>query len=199
MRFVIIGAGPAGMRAAEVLRAQAPEAEIVLIGDEPHLPYQRPPLSKAFITERLADAQLHLKPEAFYAEQKITLKLGSAATGIDRAAKRIALADGASIPYDRLLLAMGCRGRKLAAAFANVPVYYLRNLRDADGIRNALAPGLEIVMIGGGFIGLEIAASATKLGAKVTVLEAAPRLMSRAMPEIISDFVRRLHERKGVR
>ena len=199
MRFVIVGAGPAGMRAAEVLRMQAPDAEIVLIGDEPHLPYQRPPLSKAFITERLTSEALYLKPESFFAEQRIQLKLGAAATRIDRAAKSVELGDGTRLGYDKLLLATGCRGRRLPAAIETVPIYYLRSLGDADRIREALAPGIEIVMIGGGFIGLEIAASATKLGAKVTVLEAAPRLMSRAMPPVISDFVRRLHEKRGVR
>ena len=199
MRFVIVGAGPAGMRAAEVLRMQAPEAEIVLVGDEPHLPYQRPPLSKAFITERLASEALYLKPESFFTEQRITLKLGAAAMRIDCAAKAVELADGTRLAYDKLLLATGCRGRKLPPALESMPIYYLRSLSDADRIRGALAPGIEIVMIGGGFIGLEIAASATKLGAQVTVLEAAPRLMSRAMPGVISDFVRRLHEKHGVR
>jgi len=199
MRFVIVGAGPAGMRAAEVLRIQAPEAEIVLVGDEPHLPYQRPPLSKAFITERLSSEALYLKPESFFTEQRIALKLGAAATRIDRAAKAVELADGTRLAYDKLLLATGCRGRKLPPALESMPICYLRSLSDADRIRGALAPGIEIVMIGGGFIGLEIAASATKLGAQVTVLEAAPRLMSRAMPAIISDFVRRLHATHGVR
>ncbi|HKW54725.1 MAG TPA: FAD-dependent oxidoreductase, partial [Stellaceae bacterium] len=182
LRFVIIGAGPAGMRAAEVLRQRAPEAEIVLIGDEPHLPYDRPPLSKAFITDGLAATKLYLKPESFYAEQRIALKLGAAAVHIDRARKEVELAGGERVAYDKLLLATGCRGRRLPRDFETVPIYYLRSLGDAGRIRAALRPDSAVVMIGGGFIGLEIAASATKRGAKVRVIEAAPRLMSRGMP-----------------
>ncbi len=198
LRLVIIGAGPAGMRAAEVLRQKAPEAEITLIGDEPHPPYDRPPLSKGFITEGLAPARLWLKPESFYAEQRIRLKLGAPALAIDRARKAVELAGGERVPYDKLLLATGCRGRTLPDAPAGAPVHYLRSLADAAAIRAALRPGLELVLIGGGFIGLEIAASATKLGAKVTVLEMAPRLMSRGVPAPVSDFARALHERHGV-
>ena len=198
LRLVIIGAGPAGMRAAEVLRQKAPEAEITLIGDEPHPPYDRPPLSKGFITEGLVPARLWLKPESFYAEQRIRLKLGTPARAIDRARKSVELAGGERVPYDQLLLATGCRGRTLPDALANVPIHYLRSLADAEAIRAALRPGLELVLIGGGFIGLEIAASATKRGAKVTVLEMAPRLMSRGVPAPVSDFVRALHERHGV-
>ncbi len=197
-RFVIIGAGPAGMRAAEVLRQKAPEADILLIGDEPHLPYDRPPLSKAFLIEGLQPGRLWLKPESFYAEQRIRLRLGAAALGIDRAGKTVALAGGERVPYDRLLLATGCRGRRLPAPFTAEPVHYLRSLSDAERIRAALRPGLELVMIGGGFIGLEIAASARQLGASVSVLEMAPRPMSRAVPAPVGEAVRALHERHGV-
>jgi anthranilate 1,2-dioxygenase ferredoxin reductase subunit len=199
MRFVIIGAGPAGMRAAEVLRQQAGDAEITLIGDEPHLPYDRPPLSKSFITDQLAPAQIYLKPESFYAEQRIALKLGQPATRIDRAGKLVELADGTRLSYDKLLLATGCYARKLPESMACAPVHYLRSLADAERIRAALLPGREVAVIGGGFIGLEIAASARKLGAAVTVLEVAPRLLSRAMPPVVSDFVQALHEKHGVR
>jgi len=198
-RFVIIGAGPAGMRAAEVLRVEAPDADILLIGDEPHLPYDRPPLSKAFLTDGLAPARLHLKPESFYAEQHIRLRLGTTATRIDRAAKTVELADGERVAYDRLLLATGCHARRLPALFDAADVHYLRSLADAERIRQALAPGREIVLIGGGFIGLELAAAATRRGAKVTVLEALPRLMARGMPPLIGDYARALHERHGVR
>jgi anthranilate 1,2-dioxygenase ferredoxin reductase component len=199
LKLVIVGAGPAGFRAAETLRAGAPDAEIVLVGDEPHLPYQRPPLSKAYLTDALALAALLLQPESFYGEQRISLRLGVAATRIDRAAKQVELADGTPLAYDKLLIATGCRGRRLPAAFDGLPIHYLRGLDDAARIRAALAPGRSVTLIGGGFIGLEIAASAAKLGASVTVLELAPRLMSRAMPAIVSDFARALHERHGVR
>ncbi len=197
-RFLIIGAGPAGMRAAEVLRADAPDAEITLVGDEPHLPYDRPPLSKAFLTENLEAARLHLKPADFYSAQRIILRLGIPAVRIDRMAKTVELADGARLPYDKLLIATGCRYRRLPPEFDTVPLFYLRSLADAERIRVALKPGIAVVLIGGGFIGLEIAASARKRGAEVTVLEMAPRLLSRGMPPVVSEFVRALHERHGV-
>ncbi len=199
LKLVIVGAGPAGFRAAETLRAGAPDAEVVLVGDEPHPPYQRPPLSKAYLTDRLAPTALLLQPESFYREQRIALKLGTAATRIDRAAKRVELADGARLAYDKLLIATGCRARRMPAAFDGLPIHYLRSLDDAERVRAALTPGRSVILIGGGFIGLEIAASAAKLGASVTILELAPRLMIRAMPTIVSDFARALHERHGVR
>jgi anthranilate 1,2-dioxygenase ferredoxin reductase subunit len=181
-----------------VLRQHAPDAEITLIGDEPHPPYQRPPLSKAYLTDGLATAALLLQPESFYGEQRISLRLGTRATGIDRAAKHVDLADGSRVAYDQLLIATGCRARRLST-FDHLPMHYLRSLQDAERIRPELGPGRSVVLIGGGFIGLEIAASAAKLGAGVTVLELAPRLMGRAMPPIVSDFARALHERHGVR
>jgi len=199
LRLVIIGAGPAGFRAAEVLRQQAPEADILLIGDELHPPYQRPPLSKEFLTKGLDAAPLYLQPQSFFGEQRIRLKLGSPAIRIDRADRSIELADGERVRYDKLLLATGCRGRTLPPALGSAPVRYLRSLSDASAIRAAVRPGSEIVMIGGGFIGLEIAAAAATLGASVVVLEAAPRLMMRTMPAVIGDFARALHERHGVR
>ena len=198
LKLVIIGAGPAGFRAAEVLRQQAPDAEVTLIGDEPHLPYQRPPLSKAFLTDGLAQPALLLQTEAFYQQQRISLRLGAPAARIDRGAKQVELSDGSRLTYDKLLIATGCRARRLSA-FDHLPIHYLRSLDDAHRIRGALAPGRSAVLIGGGFIGLEIAASAAKLGASVTVLELAPRLMIRAMPPVVSDFTRTLHERHGVR
>jgi anthranilate 1,2-dioxygenase ferredoxin reductase component len=199
VHFVIIGAGPAGMRAAEVLRVQVAEADILLIGDEPHPPYDRPPLSKAFITNGLAPAKLHLKPPSFYAEQRIGLRLATTATRIDRAAKTVALADGERVSYDKLLLATGCHARRLPALFDAADIHYLRSLADAERIRTALTPGREVILIGGGFIGLELAASAIRRGATVTVLEALPRLMARALPPLVGDYARALHERRGVR
>lgn len=198
-RFVIIGAGPAGMRAAEVLRSQSAEAEIVLIGDEPYPPYDRPPLSKAFITSGLAPESLYLKPESFYADQRIELKLGRAALAIDRGAKRVDLAGGEHVVYDKLLLVTGCGSRRLPPSLTASPVHYLRSLEDAARIRAALSPGGALVLIGGGFIGLELAASATRLGVEVTVLEAMPRLLTRGLPAPVCDFVHRMHESHGVR
>src|SRR5690349_17930613 len=198
LKLVIVGAGPAGFRAAEVLRQHAPDAEITLIGDEPHPPYQRPPLSKAYLTDGLTTSAVLLQPESSYGEQRIALKLGTPASRINRAAKHVDLADGSHVAYDQLLIATGCRARRLFA-FDHLPIHYLRSLQDAERIRPELGPGRSIILIGGGFIGLEIAASAAKLGASVTILELAPRLMGRAMPPIVSDFARGLHERHGVR
>jgi NADPH-dependent 2,4-dienoyl-CoA reductase/sulfur reductase-like enzyme len=198
LKLVIIGAGPAGFRAAEVLRQQSPDAEITLVGNEPHPPYQRPPLSKAYLTDALASHALLLQPETFYGEQRISLRLGAPAARIDRATKHVELADGARLAYDKLLIATGCRARRLSA-FDHLPIHYLRGLDDAARLRPELKPGRSLVLIGGGLIGLEIAASAAKLGTAVTVLELAPRLMSRTMPPVVSDFARALHERHGVR
>ncbi|HKF74120.1 MAG TPA: FAD-dependent oxidoreductase [Stellaceae bacterium] len=198
LKLVIIGAGPAGFRAAEVLRQQSPDAEITLVGDEPHPPYQRPPLSKAYLTDGLAPPALLLQSETFYKEQRISLRLGVPATRIDRSTKHVELADGTRLAYDKLLIATGCRARRLSA-FDHLPIHYLRGLDDAARLRPELKSGRSLVLIGGGFIGLEIAASAAKLGAAVTVLELAPRLMSRTMPPVVSDFARALHERHGVR
>ena len=187
------------MRAAEMLRRGSSDTDILLIGDEPHLPYDRPPLSKSFITDALPPSKIYLKPESFYADERIRVKLGVAATQIDRAAKAVTLADGERVPYDKLLLAMGCGPRTLPKTLATAPVHYLRSLADAERIRAALRPGVSLVIIGGGFIGLEVAASARQLGATVAVLEMATRLMARAVPAVVSDFARRLHERHGVR
>jgi anthranilate 1,2-dioxygenase ferredoxin reductase subunit len=199
MKIVIIGAGPAGFRAAEVLRQQSAEVEVTLVGDETHLPYNRPPLSKEFLTQALGHEKLHLQPLSFYEAQKIDLRLGQAATRIDRVQKQIELADGARLSYDKLLLAMGCRGRTLPPTLAKAQVHCLRGLADAVAIRATLGPGRDLVLIGGGFIGLELAAAAAILGGRVTVLEAMPRLMTRTMPAAVGEFARRLHESHDVR
>jgi len=199
MKIVIIGAGPAGFRAAEVLRQQSPDIEIALVGDEAHPPYNRPPLSKEFLTQGLAHEKLHLQPLSFYETQRIDLRLGQAATRIDRSQKQVQLADGTRLSYDKLLLTMGCRGRTLLPTLARAHVHCLRGLADAVAIRAALGPGRDLVLIGGGFIGLELAAAAATLGGRVTVLEAMPRLMTRTMPAAVGEFARRLHESHGVR
>ncbi|HUK07361.1 MAG TPA: FAD-dependent oxidoreductase [Stellaceae bacterium] len=199
MKIVIIGAGPAGFRAAEVLRQQSSKVEITLVGDEAHPPYNRPPLSKEFLTKGLAHEKLHLQPLSFYETQRITLRLGKIATRIDRAQKQVELADGTRLSYDKLLLTMGCRGRRLPPALAKAQVHCLRGLADAFAIRAELGPGRDLVLIGGGFVGLELAAAAAILGGRVTVLEAMPRLMTRTMPSAVGEFARRLHEGHGVR
>jgi NADPH-dependent 2,4-dienoyl-CoA reductase/sulfur reductase-like enzyme len=197
--IVIVGAGHAGGRAAQALRAAGYAGRLVLVGEERYEPYERPPLSKELMItdDGLEKARLH--DRAWYDEQKIELVLGNAATAIDPKAHSVTLADGTALTYDKLMLTTGARVRKLPIPGADLPgVFYLRDFDDTQAIRARLKPGTRIVVIGGGFIGLECAASATTRGAAVTVLEAADRLMGRAVaPEIGAWFVE-LHKRHGV-
>lgn len=197
--IVILGAGQAGGRAAQALRQANFAGRVILVGEEKHPPYERPPLSKELIVTDagLEKAQLH--DPAYYGEKGIELRLGIAATAIDRAAKLLRLADGSTIAYDKLLLTTGARVRKLPLPGADLPgVFYLREYDDTRAIRARLAPGVNVVVIGGGFIGLETAASARKRGATVTVLEAADRLMGRAVAPEIGTWFLGLHRAHGV-
>ncbi|HZZ60516.1 MAG TPA: FAD-dependent oxidoreductase [Roseiarcus sp.] len=185
---VIVGAGHAGVQAAASLREDGFDGEIVLISDEQELPYQRPPLSKAFLKGEMDIRGLPLRAEAYFGEQRIDLRLGVAATRIDRALRRVETSDGRAIEYGHLILATGSRHRLLDVSGVDLPgVYKLRTIVDAAAIRERLAPGLRLVVIGAGFIGLEIAATAAGLGADVTVVEIA-RLMGRAVSSFLSDF-----------
>jgi NADPH-dependent 2,4-dienoyl-CoA reductase/sulfur reductase-like enzyme len=197
-RFVVIGAGHAGGRAAEAMRALGFSGHILLIGDEPHLPYERPPLSKELLQGKPEMFQL-MRPEAFWREKQIECRLGVRATAIDPAARTVTLADGTREPYDKLLLTTGGAVRRLAVPGADLGnVRYLRTLDDSRAIDAALAPGRKVVVIGGGFIGLEVAASARLRGCEVTVIELADRLMARGtLPEISATFLA-LHRERGV-
>lgn len=197
--IVIVGAGHAGGRAAQALRQAGFAGAITLVGDETWAPYERPPLSKELLVNDsdLAKAYI-LKPE-FYAENNITLKLGNAATAIDRTAKTVTLTDGTVLPYAQLLLTTGARVRKLPVPGADLPgLFYVRDFNDTLALRPRLVPGAKVVVIGGGFIGLETAASASKRGASVTVLEGADRLMGRAVAPEIGQYFADLHAAKGV-
>jgi len=174
-RIVIIGAGQAGAQAIATLRAEGFEGSLTLIGDEAYPPYQRPPLSKAYLAGDFARERLFLKPDAFYAETACELRLSLVATAIDRPSKTVGLSDGTKLSYDRLLLATGARVRQLpvpGAALAGV--YYLRGIADVDALRQHFQPGTRLAIVGGGYIGLEVAAVAVKHGLKVTVIEASP-------------------------
>jgi len=196
--MIIIGAGLAGLTVAETLRAEGYEGGITLIGDEPHPPYQRPPLSKGFLLGETREAQLMMRPAEIMAKKNIDLRVGAGATAIDRGAKRIALADGSTLAYDGLALCTGSRLRPLPLAGADWQgVYGLRSLDDAKAVAAALEAAQNVVIIGGGFIGLEVAAVARKKGKKVTVLEAADRLMARVVAPLISQFYLDLHTRHG--
>ena len=193
MGVVIIGGGQGGFQTAASLRAEGYEERITLIGDEPGIPYQRPPLSKGFLLGKQEQRHAELRPLAFYETQRITLVTAHVAA-IDRAARRATLDSGEQIDYDRLVLATGARNRQLP--YENV--LYLRTLGEAAEIRQRLAAAQDVVVIGGGFIGLEVAAAARTLNKQVTVIEGQPRLMSRVVAPVISEFFRGQHENKGV-
>jgi 3-phenylpropionate/trans-cinnamate dioxygenase ferredoxin reductase component len=195
---VIIGGGQAGVEAASVLRALGYDAPVVLIGDEPHPPYQRPPLSKEYLLGKLDADRLALRGEAFYEKTRIELRIGQRAAAIEPHRKHVRLHSGAVIPYDHLILALGARNRVLPVKGAERRTLYLRTREEADAIRERLDAAQSVVVIGGGFIGLEVAAAARTQGKQVAVIEAAPRLMARAVPPLLSDFFRDLHRNAGV-
>lgn len=194
---VIVGAGHAGVQAAAGLREEGIQAPIVLLSDEMELPYQRPPLSKAFLKGEMDVHGLPLRAEGFFRDNAIDLRLGVRAERIDRAARRVETSEG-PIEYGHLVLATGSRHRRLDVPGVDLSgVLALRTIADAAAIRARLKPGLRLVVIGAGFIGLEIAATARALGAYVTVVEIT-RLMGRAVSPILSDFYLRAHSAAGI-
>jgi 3-phenylpropionate/trans-cinnamate dioxygenase ferredoxin reductase subunit len=197
---VIVGAGQGGFEAAESLRAAGYRDAITLVGDEPHLPYQRPPLSKGFVLDKQGMDEVELRPSAFYRDHTIDLLMGERVVAIDRPQRRVRVGSGSSLPYESLVLAVGARNRQLPVEGATLDgVLYLRTLDESIAIKRRIHAATNIVVVGGGFIGLELAASARVLGRKVTVLEAQPRLMPRVVAPTISDFYERLHTTEGVR
>ncbi|HTX23369.1 MAG TPA: FAD-dependent oxidoreductase [Steroidobacteraceae bacterium] len=197
--MVIAGAGQAAAQAVETLRRRGFDGTIVLVGGEPHEPYQRPPLSKAFLAGDLERERLPIRPSQFYVDHGVELCLGHRIAALDRARHRVQLDDGGTVPYEALLLATGGYPRKLPVPGAELDgVYTLRTLEDAQRIREELRPGLRLVVVGGGYIGLEVAATARKLGLDVTVLEMTERLMSRVVSAPVSAFYAHEHGRQGV-
>ncbi len=198
--IVIVGAGQAGASAAAKLRQLGFDGSIDLIGNEPELPYQRPPLSKKYLTGELDAERLLLHPHAFYAERNITLHLGTTITDIDRDRSVIRLADLRELRYDRLLLATGAAPRHLPTAMitGEVPTHTVRSRADADRLRPAFSGSRSVLIIGGGYIGLEIAASARRYGLVTTLLEAAPRILQRVAAPATSQRFTRLHQDNGV-
>ena len=196
---VIVGAGHAGGTAAALLRQYGYEAPITIVGDEPVAPYQRPPLSKAWLKGETDAEALMLRPLTFYADHKIELILDVKVTAIHRAAKTVALDDGRTIAYDQLILALGSRARPLPIPGADLAgVLFLRSAADAETLKAAIGPGKRLAVIGGGYIGLEAAASGRTMGADVVVLEREPRLLARVACETLSTFFQRYHEARGV-
>lgn len=194
--MVIVGAGKAASRAIVSLREHGWKGPITLVGEEAHPPYDRPPLSKASITGKDEPTPVLLLDEGILRSQGVTWHFGLAATGIDRDARMLGLADGRAIAYDRLLIATGARPRPL-----NVPgaehALTLRTFEDAARLRALFLPDARVVVIGGGFIGLELAASASKRGARATVVEALPRVLMRGCPDVIAAAVAARHALAG--
>lgn len=198
-RTVIIGAGQAGRRCAEALRELDAEAEILLLGEEAHAPYDRPPLSKAVLLGADPGKALFVRDPAFYAERRIALRTGTRVSAIDVAGRAAVTEAGERIGWDHLVLATGARARRLPVPGAGDPrVLTLRTLGDAERLREALGARPRLVVIGGGLIGLEVAASARQRGCAVTVIEAADRLMARCVPPPISAMAAALHAAHGI-
>lgn len=199
-RIVIVGAGQAAAQAAASLRAGGFDGQLVMLGNEALPPYQRPPLSKAYLSGAMGLDRVILKPVEALVDEKVELFLNDPAIKLDRSAKTVVTQSGAVHPYDALILATGSRVRVLNAQGADLKgVHYLRGIADADGLGAELQPGRRLVVIGGGYIGLEVAAVARKAGLDVTILEAAPRVLARVAPPVISAFFEGLHAEAGVR
>ncbi|HVA13557.1 MAG TPA: FAD-dependent oxidoreductase [Stellaceae bacterium] len=197
--IVIVGAGHAGGRAAETLRAAGHPGRVTLVGSEAHPPYERPPLSKELLAGTIAHEKTYLNPATFYTEKDITLRLGATVAAIDRTAQRIELGDGSTIPYDALLLTTGARARRLPLPGGDGQrVFYLRDIADSLALRERLGDGTRLAVIGAGFIGLEVAATARKRGAAVTVLELAPHPLARVAAPEIGEFLAQVHRANGV-
>jgi 3-phenylpropionate/trans-cinnamate dioxygenase ferredoxin reductase subunit len=201
--IVVIGAGQAGVQAAEALRTGGFEGAITLLGDEPHGPYHRPPLSKAWLAGDIGAEQLVMRAPEALARKNIALRTGVTVSAIDRAACQVWLTDGSALPYSGLVLATGSTPRSLPLPGGNAQgVLALRSRDDASAIAERMAMCIEqqlaVVVIGGGFIGLEVAATARKKDLRVTVLEAAPRLLGRVLAPLLSDWYAELHRSHGV-
>ncbi len=197
--ILIVGAGQAGAQAVQSLRQGGYQGALTLVGNEPHLPYQRPPLSKKYLTGETDEERLLLRPAAMYRDLDVDVRLGVAATQLDTTRHRVRLADGTVLPYSKLLIATGMRARPLAIPGIDLPgVVTLRSMLDAARIRRDLDPSNRVVVIGGGYIGLEVAAIARGMGLQVTVLEAAGRVLGRVVAPEVSRFFTKLHLDHGL-
>ncbi len=197
---MIIGGGQAGAQAVDTLRREGYSGRLILIGSEAELPYQRPPLSKKYLSGDMARERLWFRHQAFYDEHRTELKLGVRATRLETATRRVLLADGAEFTYDRLLLCLGATSRRITCPGADLAgVHYLRDLDDAQRLRAEIRPGAKVVIVGGGYIGLETAATCRHLGCEVTVLEMGDRLMGRVVAPCVSAYFAEQHAAQGIR
>lgn len=197
--IVIVGAGHAAGQAAASLRQEGYEGEVVIIGDEPYIPYQRPPLSKQYLSGEQGIERVYLRPEKFYASKNITLKTGVRVEQIDTVAQTVTTDSDETIPYEKLLIATGSRPRRLNLPGSDLPgIHYLRTISDVDAIRAEMAPGKKMVIVGGGYIGLEVASVGIKQELEVYVLEMEERILQRVTTPEMSTFYHQLHSNRGV-
>ncbi|MDN5749887.1 MAG: FAD-dependent oxidoreductase [Pseudonocardia sp.] len=197
--FVIVGAGLAGAKAAEALRTEGFDGDVVLLGAEPHRPYERPPLSKGYLQGSAERDTVFVHPQGWYAEHRVDLRVDTAVTAIDRGAHEVLTGDGGRLRYDKLLLTTGAAPRRLPVPGADLSgVLYLRSLDDSDRLKAALRPGARVVVIGAGWIGLETAAAARAAGAEVTVLEHAALPLLRVLGPQLARVFADLHTEHGV-
>jgi 3-phenylpropionate/trans-cinnamate dioxygenase ferredoxin reductase subunit len=198
-KVVIVGAGQAGYQVAASLRAKKFDGPIVILGEEPALPYQRPPLSKGYVKGEAKESTLLLRAADFYTTNNIEMRLDCRVAALDRAGRAVQLADGERVSFDSLVLATGGRVRPIPVPGADLAgVLYVRTLADAKELKPQIEAAKNVVVIGGGFIGLECASVASVLGCKVVVLEAMERLMARVVSPVLSDYYRDLHRSRGV-
>ncbi len=198
-KIVIVGAGHAAGQAVVTLRQKNYDGKIILIGEEEHYPYQRPPLSKKFLAGEMPAERLYLKPPSFYDDPDIDVRLGTRVTSIDPAAKTVSNADKNAWQYDNLIIATGARVRKLDLPGSDLrEVHYLRNIQDVTAMHHSMHKGARLVIIGAGYIGLEVAAVAASKGLQVTVIEMEDRVMSRVVSAEVSDFYQAEHRKHGV-
>ena len=198
-RIAVLGGGQAAARAIQSLRMGGYDGELTLVGAEAALPYQRPPLSKAYMKGEFAEERLYFKPAAWYEDNNVDLVLSTRATAINRADRTVEIEHGGKLDYDALIIATGSRPRNLPIEGANLEhVYALRDLADVERIRPQMVAGRSIVIVGAGYIGLEAAAVAQQMGLKATVLEMAPRVLARVTSPVMSEFYENEHRRQGV-
>jgi NADPH-dependent 2,4-dienoyl-CoA reductase/sulfur reductase-like enzyme len=197
--IAIIGASLAGVSAVEGLRERGYEDEITLIDSEPHLPYDKPPLSKAALAGDVGYDRTPLRPEAWYTDQNVSLRLASRVVGVDGSGKSLAFEDGGDLRFDGLVIASGSTARPLPVPCTERQrIHVLRSLDDSKRLQDALVPGRHLAIVGGGFIGLEVASTARRLGLDVTVVETAQAPLSRVFGSEVGSWFRRMHERSGI-
>ena len=197
--IVVIGAGHAAAQLVESLRSGGFDGRLVMVGDEAYRPYERPATSKELLSRGMELERVFLKRNSFYEDKKVEVRLNTRVVSIDRAKRTVTFADGGTLEFDKAVIATGARARELQVPGAKLDgVFYLRTLADSQAIGARLKPGAQLVIVGGGYVGLEVAASATKLGCKVTVVEMQERLLGRVVAAEVADFYLAAHRGAGV-